>query len=90
MLPQPLGSLKLMLKFFLITNIQERKLNLGNFSMRSSAYEPISFKLGMMINMTKLYDYIPVGMTLIVTQYYRLTRQLELVRSFHHIYGGTK
>ena len=59
-LSKPLGLLKLMLNLFPINNIQERKLNLGHFSLRSDADEPISLKLSMMLHISKLYDFIPI------------------------------
>ena len=46
------------------------------------AYELIFFKLGMMIDMTKLYILIPVLMTLTVIQGHRVMKNLEPVQSF--------
>ena len=51
-------------------NIHGRELNFGDFEnmfkigLRLDAYKPISFKLGMMIDTTKLYILIPLWMTL--------------------------
>ena len=46
------------------------------------AYEPFTFKLGMMVDMTDLYILISVWMSLTFTQGHRLMRTLELVKSF--------
>ena len=66
MLPQPLGPFKLMLIFVRMIIVHERGLNFGNFErnmfrvgLRSGAYKLISFKLGVMIDMTKLCIWIP-------------------------------
>ena len=45
-------------------------------------YELISFKLGMMMGMTKLYILIPVGISLTFTQGLRVTRKLKLLQPF--------
>ena len=45
-------------------------------------YEPVSFKLGMIIDITELYNLIPVWMTLIFTQGHRVAGKRELVQSF--------
>ena len=42
----------------------------------------ISFKLGTVIDITKLYCFIPVVMTLIFFQNHWVMRKLELVQSF--------
>ena len=46
--------------------------------LRLDAYEPISFKLVIMIDMTKLYILIPVGITLTFTQGHSVMRNLQL------------
>ena len=42
----------------------------------------ISFNVGMMVNMTKSYNFMPVGIILTVTQCRNVKRKLELVQSF--------
>ena len=46
------------------------------------AYELISFKLGMITDMTKLYIFVPVFVTLAFIQGHRITSLLELKQSF--------
>ena len=54
----------------------------STFNIFQDTCEPISFKLGMTLNTTKLYSLIPVWMTFMFTPGYRITENLELVRSF--------
>ena len=75
MLPQPDGLLKLMLNLLHTITIHRRKLFLRNFinyvcdiSLCPSAYDPVCSKLGMMLDITKLYSVLPVLMTLTCTQ----------------------
>ena len=44
--------------------------------------EPICFRLGMMLNTTKVCCFIPVWMTLIFTQGHRVMGKVDLVQSF--------
>ena len=53
-----------------------------NIIMCQDTCERICFKLGMMLNTTKLYTLIPVSITLVFTQGHRVTGKLELVQSF--------
>ena len=53
-----------------------------NIVMCHYTWEWICFKLGMMLNTTKLYSLIPVWMTLMFTQGHMVTGKLELVQSF--------
>ena len=57
-------------------------MNMFNIDICLDAFESISFKYGMMIDMTEHYILIPVQMTLTITQGYRITRNLKLVQSF--------
>ena len=43
-----------------------------NIGQLHDTWEPISFKLGVMLDMTKLYDVIAVWITLTVTQGHRV------------------
>ena len=68
-----------------------REFNLGDFvkytqniGMCWNANDPISFKLGMMIDTTKGYILILVWVTLMFTQGLRFTRKPELVHSLIH------
>ena len=70
-------------------HIQGRELNFGDFkdnifkiALCLDASELICFKLGMMIDMTKLPILIPVWSTLTLTQGHRVVRKLELTQSF--------
>ena len=61
-LPQSLGSLKLLLNLFSRIDIQGRELYICDFAKYAlnmglclGVYEPFSFKLGMMIHTNKLY-----------------------------------
>ena len=76
MLSWPIDLFKLMLNFVHI-NIQGRELNLvilksGIWYM--AAHEPISFKLGIMIDMTKLNILMQASVTLIFTQGHKVVR----------------
>ena len=51
-----------------------------NIVMCQDTYEPICFKLGIKLNMTKLYSFIPVWMTLMFTQGHMVTGKLEFVQ----------
>ena len=93
MLPQPVGLLKLMLTFFffffccaqywrektLLTWLQN--IRLASF-LKQDICVPICFTVSMMLNTTKLYNLIPVWMTLLFTQDQRVMGKLELVQSF--------
>ena len=46
-------------------------------TLLSNAYEPTSFKHGMILDITELYSLIPAGMTLTITQGHRAMRKLE-------------
>ena len=50
--------------------------------MYQDAWKAICFKLGMKLNMTKLYSLIPVWMTLMFIQGHSITGKVELVQSF--------
>ena len=87
-LPQPVGLLKLMLDWFYISNIQGRERlwcyfmkYMFNIVMHQDTCEPICFKLGMVLNTTKLYSLIPIWMTLMFTQGHRGTGKVGLVCS---------
>ena len=89
MLPQSVGLLKLMLNFLCTSNIQGWELCWRDFMeysfnivMLRDACERICFKLGMMLNTSKLYSLSPVWMTLVFTQGHRITGKLELVQWF--------
>ena len=53
-----------------------------NIVMLQDACERICFKLGMMLNTSKLYSLSPVWMTLVFTQGHRITGKLERVQWF--------
>ena len=53
-----------------------------NIALCRYTCEPIRFKLGMMLDTTKLFSWIPLRMTLIFNQDHRVARKLELVRYF--------
>ena len=61
----------------LLTCFYKEAFNIG---LRSDAYEPISFKQGMMLEMTKLFVLIPVWITLTLPQGHRI--MTKLVQSF--------
>ena len=89
MLLWPVGLFKLMQDFVHLIKIKGKELNFSDFkkcmfkiSWCSDAYEPITFKLGMMIDRTKLYILIPVSMTLTIILSHMVTRKLQLVQSF--------
>ena len=91
LLPQHVCLLKLMLNLFYTTNIQVKKLCRQDF-LKYKIYlrhrpvpghcQPMCFKHGMMLNTTNLYSLIPAWMTLMFTLGRRVTRKLELVKSF--------
>ena len=82
----PVGLLKLMLNSFCTSNIQGRVSDFVkyafNIGLRSDAYELISFKLDIMLDITKLSTLIPVWMRLTSTQGHRAITNLELVLLF--------
>ena len=95
MLPQLLGLLKLMLNLFCTSTIQGRELCGHDFVkysinilQRRDTCEPICFrrlicfKLGMVLDMTKLCSLIPVWMILMFPQVHRVLGKLDLVQSF--------
>ena len=53
-----------------------------DFVMCQDTFEPICFKLRMMLNMTKLYSLMPEWLTLMFTQGHRVTGNVERVLSF--------
>ena len=55
--------------------------NVFKFGLHVDSYEQISFKLSVMIDMTKVYILIPLLIALIFIQEHRDTRKLELVPS---------
>ena len=59
MLPRPVGLFKLILIVFALLIISTRENSILIILMRV-CFKPISFKLDMIINMTKLYILIPV------------------------------
>ena len=82
-LPQPVVLLKLVLNLLCRSNVQGRELcrhdfrkGTVNIVLCQYSCELICFKLGMMIDSTKLYNLIPVWMTLMFT---KVTGKLELV-----------
>ena len=84
LLAHPVGLLKLMLNLFCTSNIQEKELcwrdfikYMINIVVCRDACEPICFKLDVMLGMTKLYNLIPVWMTLVFTQGHRIMGKLE-------------
>ena len=86
---QPVGVLKLMLNLFCRSNIQGRELcwydfikHMINIALCQDTCGSICFKLGMMLDMTKLYSLIPVWLTLILVKGHRVMGKLELVKSF--------
>ena len=88
-MPQPAGFLKFMLDVFYMISVQGREPYLGNYIEYSfnfvlcfDAYEPISFKLGMMIDMTSLYCLIPVWIILTLIQGHWLMRKVEHMQLF--------
>ena len=87
MLPQPVGLLKLMQKWF--AQVQGRELCSHKFLkymfdivMCQDTCIQMCVKLGMILNSTKFYSLIPEWMTLMCTQGHRVTGKLELVQSF--------
>ena len=83
------GSVQVHATFFHLTVIQVREMYKGDFvrnllsiGVHLGDYTPISFKRGMMINMTKLCMSMPGSMTMTFTQGHRIMRELELVQSF--------
>ena len=58
------------------------KIYIFNIVLRLDTCGLICFRLGMVLNMTKFYSLIPVWMTLMFTQGYRVTGKQELVLSF--------
>ena len=77
------------LDLFCTSNIVGRELCWHDFIkytikivMCQDTCEPICFRLGVVLNTTKLYHLIPVWMTLMVTQGHRLTGRVEFVQSF--------
>ena len=58
------------------------KNTLSNGS-RSGAYEPISFKFGVMLDTTKVHNLTSVWMTLTFIQSHKMSRKLYLVRSIY-------
>ena len=88
-MPQHVGLLKLMLNYFCGKYYPRRKLcwqNCIEFTINillcQDTYEPIHFKLGMLLDMTKLYSLISVWMTMMFTQGHKVMGKLELVQSF--------
>ena len=86
LLPQPASFLMLMVILFLLIDIQGRELYVDDFKkcvfniyLHVYAYMPISLKLGMMIDITKLYSWIPVWMTLTM-----VTSVLGIWNLFNH------
>ena len=80
--------LKLMPNWFCTINIHGGELRWRDFMkcsfnivMFQDACESICFKVGMMLNTTKLYSLIPVWITLMFTQGHRVKEKLELVQS---------
>ena len=89
MSPQRVHSLNLIPDLFPISNTQGRELRgravmkcTSNIGMCQNTWEPICFKLGMMLNTTKLYSWNPIWMSLMFTQGHRVTGNMELVQSF--------
>ena len=58
------------------------KRNMFSIIMCEDTWEAICFKVGMMLNTTKHYSLIPVGMILMFFQSHRVTGKLELVQWF--------
>ena len=90
MLPQAyVFFLKLMLNSLYTSTDWRRELS-GHDFMKYMIYiilhqdtcEPMFFKFGTMLGMTKVYSFIPVWTTLMFTQGHRVMGKLELVQSF--------
>ena len=58
------------------------RIYMFNIIMCQDTCELICFKLGMMLNITKLYSFIPMWMTVMLTQGDRVLGKLELVKLF--------
>ena len=88
MLSEPIGLLKLMLNLFYMSNIQGRELCWHDFMKYMINIVlcwdtcELCFKLGMMLDMSKLYGLIPVWMSVMLTQDHRVTGKLEILQSF--------
>ena len=83
---QPVDLLKLMLNIICTSNIQGRELCWCDLMkctisiiMCQDTCELICFKLGMILNTTKLNSLIPVWMTLMFTQGHGVTGQVEIM-----------
>ena len=89
MLTQPVGLLKLILNLFYTSNIQGRVLcrydfmnYTFNINMFQDTCEPICFKVGVMLNSTKLCSLIQVWKTVMFTLCHRIMGKLEFMQSF--------
>ena len=87
---QSVGLFKLKLNLLSATNIEGSELYWCGFIKYSfnicpDAYEPIFFKLGMMLKITKLYSTIQVWLTFIFAQDHRVTGKLEFVQSWRAV-----
>ena len=90
MFPQPVGLLRFRLNTFRVISVQGRELYSADFvrytlniDLHSEAYQPISFKLGLMIDTSKLDILIPVYMTLTFNEGHRVIKNLECVHFFY-------
>ena len=84
LLPQLVGLLKLTLNLVCTSNTQWTdyiKYTI-NFVLCCDTWELTCFKLSMMLDMTKLYNLIPVCVILMFTEGHRVTWKLKLVQSF--------
>ena len=52
-----------------------------DIGLRPDAREPLCFKLGMMLDMNRLYSMIPIWITLTSSQSHRVIGKLELLQS---------
>ena len=53
----------------------------NNFVLCKDICDPIGFKPGLMLDMTKHYSVIPLWMTLMLTQGHRVTEKVGLMQS---------
>ena len=88
MLKQWLGLLKFMQIMFHAINIQGRALyqtdfmtNTFNIGLCLDIFEPVSFKLGLVIAVPKVYTLVPVWMALPFTQGHMVSRKIELAHT---------
>ena len=68
--------------FFHLSNINDFMKYAVNIGLCLDAYEPVSFRLGMMVESTKPSSLIPVLVILTFSQSHRFTKMLKLLQLF--------